>query len=277
MSVILHASDTHFGTERPEVIEALRRLSTQHKLSLLILSGDITQRARARQFSAARRFVDRLRIPHVLAIPGNHDIPLYNLFARVAAPYKGYCEVFGHDLEPVFQSADLMVVGVRTTRRYRHIQGEVSRRQQQQVAERLRQARRGQLRIVVTHQPVHVTREEDRKNLLRGHEQAVAGWLDAGADLILGGHIHLPFIAPLSSPGAQADAQAGNGSRGWAVQAGTALSTRLRSGINNSVNLIRYAAQDPSACQVERWDFDDSTAAFVCVDSQTLERNPAQR
>lgn len=265
MSVILHASDTHFGTERPEVIEALRRLSIQHELSLMILSGDITQRARARQFAAARRFVDRLRIPHVLAIPGNHDIPLYNLFARAFAPYRRYREVFGHGLEPVFQSPELMVVGVRTTRRYRHIQGEVSKQQQQQVVDRLRQARRDQLRIVVTHQPVHVTREEDRKNLLRGHEQAVARWLDAGADLILGGHIHLPFIAPLTHPP--------SGKHGWAVQAGTALSTRLRSGINNSVNLIRYDAQNPNTCQVERWDFDNSKAAFVCVDSQTLERN----
>ena len=263
MSVILHASDPHFGTERPEVAEALRRLSYTQQLNLLVFSGDITQRARARQFSAARRFVDRLRIPHVLAIPGNHDIPLFNVAARAFAPYRGYREVFGHNLEPVLQSPDVLIIGVRTTRRYRHIQGDVSRRQQQQVADRLRQARPGQLRIVVTHQPVHVTREEDRKNLLRGHEQAVESWLKAGADLILGGHIHLPFIAPLTHAGRQ----------GWAVQAGTALSTRVRAGINNSVNLIRYQPQTPDVCQVERWDFEEGTGAFVRVDSQTLARN----
>lgn len=265
MSVILHASDPHFGTERPEVAEALRRLSYTERLNLLIFSGDITQRARARQFSAARRFVDRLRIPHVLAIPGNHDIPLFNVAARAFTPYRGYREVFGHNLEPVFQSPELLVIGVRTTRRYRHIQGTVSGRQRQQVADQLRQARPGQLRIVVTHQPVHVTREEDRKNLLRGHEQAVDSWLEAGTDLILGGHIHLPFVAPLT--------RAGSDRHAWAIQAGTALSTRLRSGINNSVNLIRYSSQTPNLCQVERWDFEESEGAFVRAETHSLERN----
>ena len=78
MSVLLQISDPHFGTERPRVVEALVSLAQRERPDLVVLSGDITQRARAEQFAAARAFADRLGAPFV-AIPGNHDIPLLDL------------------------------------------------------------------------------------------------------------------------------------------------------------------------------------------------------
>lgn len=265
MSVILQISDPHFGTERPSVVEALTRWCHAQKPDLLILSGDITQRARSQQFSAARHFVEQLRIPNVLAIPGNHDIPLFDLFTRLLAPYRRYRRVFGRELAPVFISDELLVVGVRTTRRYRHIQGEVSHRQLRQVAARLRAAQPQQLRIVVTHQPVHVTRPQDEKNLLRRHEEAIATWTEAGADLILGGHIHLPSVSAIHSRD--------SGYQAWAVQAGTALSSRIRFEAGNSVNLIRYQANAPGQCLVERWDFDEGQSTFMLAQAHALNRN----
>ena len=81
MSVLLQVSDTHFGTEQAPVVQALEALAHGQRPSVVVLSGDITQRARPTQFRAARAFADRLGVP-VLAIPGNHDIPLLNLWAR---------------------------------------------------------------------------------------------------------------------------------------------------------------------------------------------------
>ena len=87
MSVVLQVSDTHFGTEQPVVVEALLRLVRAQRPNLVVLSGDITQRARWSQFQAARAFIERLAVPATLVLPGNHDIPLFNLGARLLAPY----------------------------------------------------------------------------------------------------------------------------------------------------------------------------------------------
>ena len=179
-------------------------------------------------------------------------------------PYGRYCRAFGTDLEPVYETAELLVIGVNTTRRYRHIEGEVSRAQINRVASRLRQASKAQLRIVVTHQPVHVTHAEDEKNLLNGHEEAIRRWADAGADLILGGHIHRPYVSGLHEQLADVPR------RVWAVQAGTALSSRIRFDAGNSINLIRYGLATPRHCIVERWDYDGASQAFMLVVAEEL-------
>jgi len=258
-SCLLQISDTHFGTEQPEVMEALERLAHSLSPQAVVLSGDITQRATRAQFAAARAFIDRLAPPALVAIPGNHDIPLFHLPARLFSPYERYTEAFGTDLEPVFESAEWLVVAVNTTRWYRHEDGEVSPAQVERVEARLAAALPSQLRVVVTHQPVMVTRQEDMHNRLHGRETAVARWCAAGADLILGGHIHLPFVRSLH------DAYAGCPRTTWAVQAGTAVSSRVRAGHPNSVNVLRMENIGATrVCQVERWDHSAVHKAFVC-------------
>lgn len=265
MSVLLHLSDTHFGTERAQVVEALLALAARERPDLAVLSGDITQRARPAQFRAAKAFVDRLGAP-VLAVPGNHDIALFDLWARTVQPYARYARAFGADLEPVHASRDLLVVGVNTTRAWRHKHGEVSPLQIDRVTALLRTARPRQLRVVVVHQPAAVCRPEDRRHLLRGHHAALRAWAAAGADLVLGGHIHLPYT--LAPPGLAR--------RLWVVQAGTAVSARTRPGFPNSVNIVRWhggpggRGADPPGedagrgdCVIERWDYAADADAFV--------------
>lgn len=251
VSTILQISDPHFGTEVPEVAQALVRLGEQLKPDLVVLSGDITQRARATQFAAARAFMENFAAPR-LVLPGNHDIPLFNLWTRLVRPYAGYRAAFGDELEPVFSSPGLMVLGVNTTRAHRHKNGEVSAEQTQRVAERLAQATASQLRVVVVHQPIEVVRERDVHDRLRGHAAAQAAWAAAGADVVMGGHIHLPYVVPL--PGLARPM--------WAVQAGTAVSKRVRPGSPNSVNLVRWQAGQ-RACAVEQWDFSAADQVFV--------------
>jgi 3',5'-cyclic AMP phosphodiesterase CpdA len=262
VKTVLHVSDPHFGTERPLVVKALERLAHAQTLDLLILSGDITQRARAGEFKAALAFVDRLAIPSRVVIAGNHDIPLFDVATRIFLPYSRYCRAFGPELEPIHDTPELLVIGVRTTRRYRHIEGEVSSAQIERVAQRLKQAGKNQLRLVVTHQPVHVTHAVDQEHLLRGHQHAIRKWAEAGVDLILGGHIHRPFTCALHERVADLPR------RVWAVQAGTAVSSRIRHDSSNSINLIRYGFEDaPLHCVVERWDYNNDADVFVQANS----------
>ena len=269
MTLLLQVSDPHFGTERAPVVAALEALVREQRPDVLLLSGDITQRATRAQFAAARAFVDRLQVPAVVAVPGNHDIPLFNLAARLLWPYAHYARTFGSELEPQFERDDVLVLALNTTRRWRHVNGEVSAEQIERVARRCEQAPAEQWRIVVVHQPVAVTRPQDAHNLLRGREAAVRRWSAAGVDVVLGGHIHLPFVLPLQ------ERWAGLPRPIWAVQAGTAVSHRLRAEAGNSVNLLRITsgAAKPAgagsttarALQVERWDHTPATQRFERV------------
>ncbi|MEO7243474.1 MAG: metallophosphoesterase [Variovorax sp.] len=285
MTTLLHISDTHFGTEMPQVLAALERLVQAEVPALVVLSGDITQRATVAQFRAARAFADRLATPVWLSIPGNHDIPLFDLAERLTRPYSRYSDAFGPNLEPVFESDDWLVQCVNTTRWYRQKNGEVSPRQIERVAQGLAKATPRQLRVVVVHQPVCVSRAEDLTNRLGGADAALARWSDSGADLILGGHIHLPYALPVGgaseatpSPtiaSASVPVPASMPTPApdlWVVQAGTAVSARVRAGAPNSVNLLRYDAAQPGrrTCKLERWDFVLANTRFEAIDIRDL-------
>ncbi len=264
MSVLMQISDPHFGTEVRPVVEALLHLARTQTPRLVVLSGDITQRARHAQFEAAAQFVRRLDLPY-LVVPGNHDVPLFNLAARLFVPYRGYRRCFGPELEPVVETPDLLVIGLNTTSRWRHTDGAVTARQIDRSCRLLREASPQQLRIVVTHQPMHVVRPVDEGNLLHGARNAAVAWADAGADLLLGGHIHLPYVRSLRE---RFDALR---RVVWVVQAGTALSTRTRDGVPNSVNIVRREPHEaPGECTVERWDYDGEATAFRLMVTQTL-------
>jgi 3',5'-cyclic AMP phosphodiesterase CpdA len=255
MSVLLHLSDSHFGTEQAPVVEALVALAWQQQPDLLVHSGDITQRATRSQFTAARAFTERLGAP-LLAIPGNHDIPLFDLGQRLFHPYARYREAFGNMLEPTHDSHELLVQCVNTTRWYRHKGGTVSLAQIERVASRLRTAQPSQLRVVVVHHPVAVLRSTERHNLLHSHAQTQQSWAMAGCDLVLGGHIHLPYVMAL----------AGLARPMWVVQAGTCVSRRVRAGAANSVNVLRWGSDTaPGCCLIEQWDYTAETQAFACT------------
>jgi 3',5'-cyclic AMP phosphodiesterase CpdA len=267
MSLLLHISDTHFGTEQPPVVEALKALVRKRQPDAIILSGDVTQRAAANCSSVARETLAALGDAPRLVLPGNHDIPLYNLALRMWRPYARYLAAFGPRLEPVLQSRDVLVIGVNTTRPQRHKNGEVSAGQIASVARQLAAASPGQLRVVVTHQPAAVLRASDEHDRLLNADDALQAWSAAGADLVLGGHIHLPYVVELTGQPRPTPRPM------WCVQAGTALSHRVRWGTANSLNLIHWhpvPAGSTRTCRVERCDYDAHAGAFVTASEQTL-------
>ncbi|MGS0941197.1 metallophosphoesterase family protein [Pseudomonas luteola] len=254
MTTILQISDTHFGTEQQPVLDALEDHVREHGADLLILSGDITQRARDKQFEAGLAYVQRLEkygIPATLAIPGNHDIPLYNLFARFMTPYANYQRHFGNDLEPTYEDEDLLVIGLNTTHPKRRKDGAVTSEQIQRVVDRLNKTSKEKLRIVVAHQPFGAMVLSDLSNLQGGAGDALTAWADAGLDLVMGGHIHLPYVLPLSGQYPELSREI------WIVQAGTTLSSRVRGSAPNSFNRLIVGNGETKCVEVERWDFID--------------------
>jgi 3',5'-cyclic AMP phosphodiesterase CpdA len=266
MSLLLHISDTHFGTEQPKVVAALLAMAHERRPDLLVLSGDVTQRAKAKEFAAAKAFCDELGIARMLVLPGNHDLPLFDLLGRATRPYANYMAAFGPRLDPVLDMDGFLIIGVNTTRAARHKNGEVSQAQVARVVSQLRAARSNQLRVVVTHQPADVIRPGDVPDRLRGAEAALQAWSQAGADLVLGGHIHLPYVLDLAArPQPTPRAM-------WCVQAGTAVSDRVRHDTSNSVNVIEWLPQ-PGAqrqCRIERWDFRPGPDRFQLAENSVL-------
>ena len=266
MTRLLQISDMHFGTEQPAVVHALHALAHDTKPDVLVVSGDITQRATHQQFSRAKAFCDSLGIAQTLSLPGNHDIALFNVFSRVVRPYAAYQQAFGLALEPELITPELCVVTVNTTRWWRHKNGEVSAAQIDRVCRQLSRATAPQLRVVVVHQPVHVLRPQDEHDRLRGWQPAVRAWAAAGADIVMGGHIHLPYVCELSST------VSGLGRRLWCVQAGTAVSSRIRREAPNSVNLLDFDITPAGLrCSVARWDFQTAGGGFELAHTSVLD------
>lgn len=220
MRTIAHLSDLHFGTEISPVAEALAAELDESRPSLTIVSGDLTQRARRAQFSAARDFLARLPKPQ-LVVPGNHDIPLFDLFRRFLAPLRRYRHFIEGDLDPTFSDQELHVVGLNTARSFTWKNGRISRVQIDRLDRELSVVR-NRLKIVVTHHPF-IPPPNDVGIELVGRAALAIPLLDRhGVDLLLAGHLHRGYAGDIRPhyPSSR---------RSFiSVQAGTAMSGRTR-------------------------------------------------
>src|SRR4051794_13402333 len=115
MRTLLHISDLHFGRVDSRLVEALRASVEELRPDVIAVSGDLTQRAKRREFAAASAFLGSLRPPKII-VPGNHDIPLYNVFTRFGRPLDRYRRYIGSQIEPSFMDDEIAVVGVNTAR-----------------------------------------------------------------------------------------------------------------------------------------------------------------
>jgi 3',5'-cyclic AMP phosphodiesterase CpdA len=231
MKTIAHLSDLHFGTERPEVAAALLSDVQRHAPSLVIVSGDLTQRARAAQFVAARDYLSRLPQPQLI-VPGNHDVPLYDVFRRFAFPLTRYCRFIGSDLDPTFEDDEIVVTGINTARSFTWKNGRISVEQIEGLRTRLD---RGGLRvkIVVTHHPFLPPPGDVGIDLVGRAGQAIDVLDRCNVDLLLAGHLHRGYAGDIRThyPAARRAM--------IAIQAGTAISHRMREGEANAYNVLR--------------------------------------
>src|SRR6187549_592835 len=152
MRTLIHISDIHFGKADHAIAERLRETIVGIAPDLLIVSGDLTQRARSAQFIEARRFLDSLPSPQIV-VPGNHDIPMHNPFARFITPLDKYKKYITEDLEPFFMDEELAVIGINTARSLTIKDGRINEKQVAAIRARMCALDDKMLKAVVTHHP----------------------------------------------------------------------------------------------------------------------------
>ena len=263
MTSVLHLSDMHFGTESPPVLFALIQQIAVLSPEVVVISGDLTQRARRREFHAARQFIDALDAAgsSVILVPGNHDIPLYNPVARLLWPFKRYRKVIGGTGVGLTQVGRLRFITVNSVRRERHASGFITARRSREVVEQSRQGREGDVTIVVTHHPLGTTALSERGDDHLGDMKTCEAWHDAGVDLIMSGHVHRPFLLNATDQFLQNMEQTDRPL--WILNAGTAVSHRVRDNYPNSFNLLQFRSDaEGASMQVERWDYSSAEARF---------------
>jgi len=253
MRTLVHLSDLHFGRIDPALVDPLRRAVVKVKPDLVAISGDFTQRARRPQFAEARAFIDSLNL-RTLVVPGNHDIPLYDVVSRFAAPLDYYRRYISDNLEPEYVDEEMIVLGVNTSRALMFPLGEgrISVDQVDKVVRRLASAPASLLRIIVTHHPFDLPPGVHRRRLLGRSVMAMERLALANADLFLSGHLHIAHVSHAI------DRYEFAGHSALIVQAGT-VSMRGRGEVP-SFNVLRM--QRPEIV-LSRHAWDPSKATFT--------------
>jgi 3',5'-cyclic AMP phosphodiesterase CpdA len=258
---IAHLSDLHFGRHDQSVVDALvPELNTQ-KTDLVVISGDFTQHGTKNEFKAARSFVERIAGP-VFAVPGNHDVPQFNLLARLLNPYALYRRYIDGELEPFVEIAGVALLGLKTPRRFtadfNWSNGYLDRHQLARLDERFSKADSSSLRVIVAHHPLLYpeVRAGMAQRTVRHADRALGAFADLGVKLVLSGHFHLSYVRIHEHPGAKRVGTP-TGLRQSAAapilvaQTSSTTSTRLR-GDPNAYNLINIDGSQ-IAIDVREW------------------------
>lgn len=252
MARIAHLSDIHFGAHDPEIVAATENWLREKQPDLIVISGDFTQRAKTEQFRQASEYLDRLRgtgCP-TLVVPGNHDVPLYDVFKRFSAPLDRYKRYISDDLCPWFENDDVAVLGINTARSLTIKDGRINREQIAMMQDRFARVPSAKMRILVTHHPLFsmpIGEGDELSEAVGRHRDAVEAVSEAGVHLALAGHFHRTYaeaaLKMVESAGSV-----------LVMQAGTATSTRLRNNELQSFNWIHAHRYDEVELQVIAWD-----------------------
>lgn len=252
MARIAHLSDIHFGAHDPRIVDAATAWLEEHRPDLVIISGDLTQRARVEQFRAASAWLNGLRAAglKLLVIPGNHDIPLYDLIRRFAAPLDRYKRYISLDLCPWYEDDEVAILGLNTARSLTIKDGRINHDQMDMLRERFASVASAKTRILVTHHPLFampIGRGGELSEAVGQHDDAVRAASEAGVHLALAGHFHRTY-----AQAARKMVEKAGGA--LIIQAGTATSTRLRNAEPQSFNWLHVRRHDEVEIQVIVWD-----------------------
>lgn len=259
MRTLIHLSDLHFGRIDTAIIEPLIAQIHELRPDLVVVSGDLTQRARSSQFKEARQFLDALPKPQ-LVVPGNHDVPLFNVAARLLQPLRKYKRHITQDLQPSYVDDEIAVVGINTARSLTIQDGRVNDRQIELARRELAAVDDHLVKIIVTHHPFDLPPGPQHHGLVGQAIPAMRAFALCGADLLLAGHVHT------SSAVSSAGRYHIPGYSALVVQAGTATSTRGR-GESNSFNVLQV---QPHEIVVHRLAWQPEARSFALEATQTF-------
>ena len=262
MTRLVHLSDLHFGAHDEELVAAVGRSIDQLKPDLVVISGDFTQRARTEQFRDACEFLERLRDAghEVIGVPGNHDVPLYDVLRRFLSPLTRYRRFIDETLCPFVELPGVAILGINTARSLTFKDGRVSEEQVEFIRETFSRTPADAVRILVTHHPLFALKVGDEIQRAIGRQEMALDAIEAaGVDLLLAGHNH---HASSHDAGDLVTRAGGT----LVVQAGTATSTRVREqeqsfntidlgdgAVTVTVNVWRADAFQPADAQRYQW------------------------
>ena len=251
MASIAHLSDVHFGRHDPDIVAAVEACLHQQQPDLVVISGDFTQRARVEQYRLACEFIERLEAGglNVLGVPGNHDVPLYDVMRRFIRPLHRYRRFIDDDLCPYFENDALAVLGINTARSLTIKDGSISREQMATIRGCFREVPSHKTRMLVTHHPLFampIGEEGGLTKRVNRHSDALLAVADAGVHVLLAGHFHRSFLQ-------SAREMVENAGPALVIQAGTATSTRVRGDELQSFNWIE-TGKDRIDLRVFGWD-----------------------
>lgn len=249
MARIVHLSDLHFGAHDETIVAAVRREVDAVSPDLVIVSGDFTQRAKTEQFQEACAFLERLRDAghEMLAVPGNHDVPLYDVIRRFLSPLARYKRFIDDTLCPWHQLPGVSVLGLNTARSLTIKDGRLNSEQVDFVRKHFAETPKGDLKLLVTHHPLFALPVDDQGLLGRAigrQELALDVVNELGIDLLLAGHNHRASTYEARDLVTRAGGA-------LVVQAGTATSIRLREE-EQSFNILEVAP-DTVTVGLKRW------------------------
>ena len=261
MRTVVHLSDLHFGKVDPALLDPLVQAVSAQAPDVVVVSGDLTQRARTTQFLEARAFLARLPYPQIV-VPGNHDVPLHNVVHRLLRPLEEFQRHIEPNLSPSFVDAEIAVLGVNTARSLVMKNGRVNIAQLEALREAFSRVGNEVIKVVVTHHPFDVPPHINAGERVGRAEAAMGVFAQCGVDVLLAGHLHTSRAAGTG------DRYALSGFEALVVSAGTATSTRGR-GEANSFNVLRLQKQ---CVEVERVEWSATHGRFVPVSQEVFER-----
>jgi 3',5'-cyclic AMP phosphodiesterase CpdA len=264
MRTIVHLSDLHFGRTDDALLTPLVSVIAKLAPDLIAVSGDLTQRARTAEFQAARTFLDRLPKPQII-VPGNHDVPLHNVFGRFIGPLTKYRRYITEDLEPFYIDDEIAALGINTARSLTFKRGRINSTQLDRANKRLCTLDPKIVKIIVTHHPFDLPDRRSSSDLVGRADLAMDMLSACRCDLLLAGHLHL------SDAGSVAMRSLGASHDAIAVQAGTATSTRGR-GELNSFNAIYV---DANRIEVQRFAWRPLDSVFESMGTELFKRTTA--
>jgi len=248
MTRLIHLSDLHFGAHDPRLVEAVEASIDELKPDLVVISGDFTQRATTDQFKEACRFLERVRESghEVLGVPGNHDIPLYDVLRRFLSPLTRYRRFIDDTLCPFFELPGVAVLGINTARSLTFKDGRISESQVEFTSETFGRTSEDVVRVLVTHHPLFELKVgEQVERAIGRQDMALDAVENSGVDMLLAGHAH---HASSQDAGDLVTRSGGV----LVVQAGTATSIRVREQ-EQSFNTIDIAHAEDAAITVNAW------------------------
>lgn len=230
---IVHISDLHFGRINEPLLQPLIDFIKTLKPDVIVISGDITMRARTKEFIAAREFLAKLPFAQII-VPGNHDIPLYNMYSRFFQALKKYRKYITEDLEPVYKDESMVIYGLNTARSFALVRGRVDLSQIKKICAEFDKLPREVLRVVVTHHPFDLPEDFKAYNLQRKPAEAMEMLIKSKVDILLAGHTHKSIIDHVPKQAEEL------GYKPLVIQAGTSTSVRTRrESHHNTFNVIR--------------------------------------